>query len=382
MEVFGRRYSIVVGKPEKWNSLNKSPTVIPAKGEFGSTSYSPNPPSDAQSIDRASIPPVFKEWNDYQFTADIKASTEGRSSSAASATIKIWNLDKEDIAFIQRQFVLLLRAGYDQDIFRRRVNTVPDLIEYRGRELDRPTGSAALPLLFVGDLLKVETEKDGQDTVTTILCTDSAYAFKNIRVSETYNRGVTYREVIEDLIDKASFYGVKKGNIFLPTSVVQEGAEAANAFEAVNTSSPVLLTGNIALRIDTIMPSGYTAYGDLLSTLQEVCDSIGFRSYLCLGRLYVEPRRVASTKPVLEIEDEGMLYYIKKTSEDDTAIEGELPLISSVEVKMPLDARFTVATALRIKNGEYAGVREVSEVSFSLDYEGEAWDTIIKATGK
>ena len=370
MEVFGRRYSLVIGKPEKWVSLNKSPVLIPAKGDLGSTSYSPVvPPSDKQAIDRTSVPPVFKEWTNYQFTAEIKSSTEGRSDSAAKATIRIWNLHKDDIAFIQKQYVLLLRAGYDQDIFRRKVHTVPDLIEYRGRELDRPTGSAALPLLFVGDIIKVDTEKDGQDTVTTILCTDSAYAFKNIRVSETYGRGVTYREVIEDLIDKASFYGVKKGNIFLPTSVVQKDAEAANAGEALSTSAPVLLTGNIALRIDTIMPSGYTAYGDLLSTLQEVCDSIGFRAYLCLGRLYVEPRRTAATKPVLEVENEDDLFYIKKTSEDDSTLEGEVPIISSIEVRMPLDARFTVATALRIKTGDYAGLREVSEVSFSLDYE-------------
>ena len=59
MEVFGRRYSLVIGKPEKWVSLNKSPVLIPAKGDLGSTSYSPVvPPSDKQAIDRTSVPSI------------------------------------------------------------------------------------------------------------------------------------------------------------------------------------------------------------------------------------------------------------------------------------------------------------------------------------
>lgn len=384
MEVFGRRYSIVIGRPQKWVSLNKSPMLTPALGEFDSTSYSPLPADpDKISIDRASIPPVFKEWEDYQMTAEISSSTEGRGDSAATAKIRIWNLDEQDREFIEKHYVLILRAGYAQDLYTRNINTVPELIEYRGTELNRPSGSRNLPMLFIGDIIKVESEKDGQDMVTTILCADSAYSFKNIRVSETYPRGVTYRQVIEDLIDKASFFGVKKGVIFLPTNALQTGAEATTgAVETGLGQASSQINGSLILRIDTIMPGGYVAYGNLMNKLQEVCDSIGFRAYLCLGRLYVEPRRATSTKPVLEVENENDLYYIKKVSEDDTAVEGEAPVISSIEVKMPLDARFSVATALRIKNGVYAGLREVTEVSFSLDYEGEDWDTIIKAVGK
>lgn len=89
-----------------------------------------------------------------------------------------------------------------------------------------------------------------------------------------------------------------------------------------------------------------------------------------------------ATKPIVEIDNEDDLYYIKRIEDQSQNNEGNSVETTGVEIAMPLDASFNVAHKLRINNGFYKGTRDITSVKFKLDYEGSDWDTIIEAGTK
>ena len=88
------------------------------------------------------------------------------NSNTNNATIKIYNISKEDLAFITttvKKRVVSLRAGYKSIIN----NALED-------EFD------ALPEIFSGDVVNIISQRQGADIVTTITAKDSAASLRNV----------------------------------------------------------------------------------------------------------------------------------------------------------------------------------------------------------
>lgn len=386
-EVYGRLASIVIGRPQRMKDVRVFPKIAPfsifddSNSTTSCTVYSPNISdfSNVSITERAIIPPKWVEWTDLQFTAEIGSSKKGRSDTAATATINLYNLNDQDRDFIEKGYTLILRAGYQQDIGST-TNQEDIVANYESQSLS--DGARTLPLLFIGDIIDVRTEKDGEDQVTTILCKDSAYSLRNLRVSQSYGRNITYREVIEDLIGKASTYGVNLGQIYLVNSILDPNSAGTTSTTPTLISPSGQNFGPNFNRLDEAMPSGYVAYGGLLQELQKVCSSIGYRAYLCLGKLYVEPEKLPATKPVISLDNDESLYYIRPSSDGSYENEGSTSVIKEIELSMPLDARYNLAVGIRIDEGKYKGSWDIESVVFKMDFEGNDWDTVIKAVSK
>lgn len=384
-EVFGRVYSLVIGRPQRTEVVGKFPFIRQTSvGSFGENPNCVHTPTvndlndEARSpieIERSVIPPEFKEWTDIQFTADVLSSKRGKSVSSTTATLNLFNLSKEDQEFIKKGYVLVLRAGYEQDL-----SPEQQTRDFSVGQGTVSVASRVLPLLFIGDIVSSATEKRGEDVVTKIKCTDSAYSLRNTRVTASYESGTTYRQVLDDLISKAQEFGLKLGNIYFADNILDPNSIGTTSATSPNLFSNTFSRPSVML-MDTQLPGGYSVYGGLLESIQTVSESIGYNAYICLGKLYIEPKRVPVTKPIIEVKDEGLLYYIRPKEETDE-MEGSSVREGGIDVAMPLDARMEVASQLRIVNGDYKGVRDIEEVSFKLDYEGQDWDTVISCVSR
>lgn len=111
------------------------------------------------------------------------------------AEIRIWNLSPETRAAIDRDQIVVLRAGYE----------------------DPPT-------LFRGEIRDVRTERDGQaDFVTVVQARDGGRAYNDARMSRAYAPGTPALRVLRDavaaleigegnLADFASAYALRTGS--------------------------------------------------------------------------------------------------------------------------------------------------------------------------
>lgn len=357
--VYGRRYSLVIGRPGRADYTNARPPSSIAKpmtnGEYQESIYSRevnNVNVDTSfGDDRTVIPVEFREWTNTQMTADIDSSKEGDTDNNTKTTIKLWNLSKEEQLFIKKGYAVILRAGYNQDISG---NEPPPGIASPDFNADPKTlGSKDLPLVFVGEILSVSTEKQGEDTETEIICTDGSWSFKGIRVSKTYPGVWNYYDIIEDMIRTGTIkYGVRFGNIF-------EGQVMASLIY-----QPTI---------------DYVVNGYFLDELSRLCNSIGYKAFFCLGKIYIEPKYEVARKPTVNYRDDSELYYIRKEDDSNGEVEGSNEDLNAIEFAGPLDGRMSVVTQVRIGEGDYEGEWSVTSVAFKLDYEGTDWDVIVRA---
>jgi hypothetical protein len=368
-EVYGRRYSLIVGRPERIEYSNTQPPASIAKpkkyGEYPKTLLS----RDVNSVscpasygeDRTVIPAEFMEWTTTQFTAEVVSTKQGSKDNDTNTTIKLWNLSKEEQLFIKRGYSVILRAGYNQDITG--VEPPPGISNPDYEAKLKTLGSVDLPLIFTGEVLRATTEKQGQDTITTLVCSDGGFAFKGIRISETYSGELTYKELIESVIRTGTIYGVRMGEIYLVDSL------------DLATSSP-----DTSFLTDKVIDM--TVHGYFIDELNSICNSVGHKAYFCLGKVYVEPKYQTTAKPVVKVRNEETLYYIRWEESFNGFSEGAETEANSVKLACPLDGRLNVVSTLKIEEGEYNGDRDIVSVIHKMDYEGTEWDTVIVSESK
>lgn len=390
LDVYGRVYSLVIGRPERvdyvMSSIFLKQKSVEFNGVIPSVVYSPTfndivtQSNNPISIDRSVVPPIFKEWTDIQFTAEGGNEASEKSISSDTCKFQLWNLSPEDQEYIEKGMTVILRAGYVQDLGQQFQQTLPELLTERQGSTERSLGSRVLPLLFIGDIVHVKTEKNAEDTITTIRCTDSAFSFKNTRVSYNYQPGTTYKDILKDLIKKAEMFGMNLGEIYYAENLLDPNSVGTTSSTAPNLFSNLYSRPSVML-MDTQLPNGYSVYGGLLESIQNLCGMIGYKAYVTLGKLYVEPRSIPATKPIIELKDESNLFSIKVDDEADE-MEGATVRVGGLEIAMPLDARLSKNFKLRIVEGKYKGVRDIESITFKLDYEGSEWDTIITCVSK
>lgn len=254
-------------------------------------------------------------------TAKIVYSKESTSNNQQT-TITVFNLTKNNQEFIRAGDTVLLRAGY--------------------RSLD---GNDP-PLLFSGQVRKVHSEKQGEDTITKLVCTAIDVPRKNIRFSKSPIRGETNEDVVNYFADVAAANGIPRGYIFVPDIVTY--------------------------------PSGVALQGLLFPQMQQFCKKFNLRCYVVLNRLYIEP--IAVTAPATSkviVSAQNIKGSIR--AEDDSSGEttSDPDRIAGISLTTFLNADITAAKLLNVNFGQYQGDYLISSVEHNLDLEGSTWDTVV-----
>jgi len=140
--------------------------------------------------------------------AEINYSTNKTASNNQPASVKIYNLSPSTQNFIRATGIVFLKAGYE----------ITDTFEeekQEGGETTNKTADTNLPLIFTGQIESVVTTKEGEDTVTTLLCKDLGFAQKVVKISKSFAKGHTYKKVIEELLSEANSKGLPTGHFIV-----------------------------------------------------------------------------------------------------------------------------------------------------------------------
>lgn len=318
-EVFIRKYSLTIGRASELIKKTESPSVITPGGEESTPSATGvrGTLTDGSYEDFLTTPNGAITITDLRITADIVDSKEGTSNKNA-ATIEVFNLTDANQKLIRSDDTILLKAGYEID----------------GEEL---------PLVYAGQVTTVTTITKGQDTVTRMVCKASEVGRKNIRISKVPTRNETSETIANYFAGIAAKNGIPTGNVFVP----------------------------IALDY----PSGYAAAGNLFDIMEEFCSNTALKSYVTLGKLYIEPQDSTETVALVTVDEENIKGSLKP--QDDSAGKTSKDSKQGLEFSLFLDGRITVAKVVKINFGEFKGDYNVTSVNFKMDSEGSHWDTII-----
>lgn len=344
-EVFGRKYSLIFGKPE----FREVPTFdlqLPTPEE----QLGPNASLDFQvnsngkftapilkvKLKETVTPADFKEITDHQIIAVIPQTLTKEATGRDKGYIEIYNLSEDTINFLQESTLVFLKAGYEQDV-----------------ELD---------YLFVGEIQVVSTERRGLDIVTTIICGQKLRAGRDVRVQKTYEGGLTFHAILKDLLNIASENGIPLGQLRLPPNVVPYDTQGEDEVYYLNSPLPV---------------SGY-----ILDVISRVATMAGCRSYMVLGRLYVEPIAATRMGERITINRDNVQEGIKRTKstkmDDSNSTDND-----EILVKLFLNPRINPSAHLTVTFGELTGIRgdyKINKVEHLLDFEGNSWTTEVTAT--
>jgi hypothetical protein len=319
-----RKYRLVVGKP-KTVTVVQSNFVTDAElfglsVGVGGESYS--------GIDLRTETLNAVEITDLGLEAHITSSSN--SSSSSKTTIKIYNLSKPTLEIVERlNNYVILEGGFESD---------PEL-----------------KLLFTGQVSNFETRKEGSDLVTTLTCGDGYTINNDVRIDKSYPKGVAMEVVIRDLISQYQKIGVAIGN-FTPSVPVTQRTDY------VQVRTPA----------ETIYPKGYSVHGYLKDVLKQVCESVGYVSYITNGKLFVHPKGYTTTVEQFEYSIDG-LYSAQRTASPANGSGGKEDIGLSLSV--PLDGRLDVDKQLVVLDGDYSGTYKILTKVHKMSYPNGEWVT-------
>ena len=322
-DLFGRKYSLVIGNPKKVTQ----PQEITRAGET----------FKIDQVFPGTIPPEiqeqeFIEITDLQIRASLPQTKTASTKARDKAYIEIYNLSNETLEFIQRSKLILLKGGYKQD--------------------------KELSYLFTGEILSVSSERNGQDIVTTLLCGQRVRVGKDVRVQKTYSAGVAYKDIIQDLLNIAKDNFLPVGNVQLPSGTGEFYPDSNKEISFTNRGLPI---------------EGY-----LLDELDRVCAQIGYRAYMVLGKIMVEPLEAPRTREEYQVFPENL------QAEPKVALKAQYDSASDdvqqeITLKMYLDGDITTDKRIRLREGRHKGLYTITNVEHVLDFEGKEWTTEVTA---
>jgi hypothetical protein len=317
-EVFLRKYSLTIGRAAELIVEVVPGNLITPGGEESTPPVGSffNLP-DGSYTDFITVPSTSINISDLRIKANVVDSKAGTSNKQGT-TIEVFNLSPSNQKFIRVDDTVLLKAGYEID-------------------------GSELPLIYVGQVTKVTTEKKGQDTITKILCQAASVARKNIKFSKVPARNETSETI-------AKYYA---------------GVAAKNGIP----------TGNVFVAIPKDYPSGFSAAGNLFESMEEFCKKTNLQAYVTLGKLYIEPIDSTPATTALIVKPENVKGAIRP--EDDASGKTSKQDSKGIKFSVFLDGRITAAKVVNISFGEYKGDYKVISVQFKMDYEGKNWDTIV-----
>lgn len=355
---FGRQYQIIVGRPTQLAKFIIPISVVNPRlineGPYQTT-------DSGDVIDWNSIPPEWYEIlgeksTDLQITADINQA----KSVSVPCTIKIVNAGQDEINRVRKDDLVILRGGYKQvgGNFVQAVNV--------------GVGREQWPDLFVGQVVRINTEQKGTDRVTTILCGEAITVKKNSKVSKSWVPQTTRADVLNDMVAMLQTQGIPLGRLTLP----QVGSN-----ERVILDKPLLM--------------GYTIKGYLMDELETLCSNLGLRVYTATGKLYVEPntlflspsnstQQLPVSVEVFDITPDLVKGRVQTNSDNvgqssNTAGDANT---QGITFRVWLEGQVTIAKVVRLSGfqNNFDGDYEITSVRHKLDFRSKStWDTIITA---
>jgi hypothetical protein len=332
--VFGRMYSLVIGRFEKLvpkvkdnlfeNMVNKIayniPESIAAPGATASNGY----------FDFVTIPASFIEITDLQMTCRVTSNKD----SASPAIVKIWNLHPDDVKKIKQDDLLILKAGYRQDV----------------SQIETSVGEGTvqdLPLILVAQVVKVKTTKEKEEVVTEIVCGDSITVKKNVKVTASWPPGTTRLRVIQDLVKMAAANGIPTGNI---------------------QTKNLLPDGKTIGTLNSAYLGGCSIHGYLFDELEKLAESSGMRAYTTLGKLYVEPKTITRTIEVIRITPAHIKGNVNPEADNTAELSGENEANKvGLTLNLFLNGRVVPGQVLIL----------ITSVDHDLNFREDPWDTIV-----
>lgn len=357
-EVFGRKYSLIIGSIDKLVPDETTSSVLDftnTENIFTGGILKKNSEQTGYR-DYVTLPPEENaiEITELHIETTVEVSANAKSSvSGATIKLKIYNLSKDSQKKIKSEDSVILRAGYEQD--------------------------EELPLMFAAQIISVRTRKVGQDTITTISCGDSFTPRKNLRVSKHYPIGTSKKDIIQDLLDQAADYGVPTGEFFVPTAESEQGVIdfAASLISTVDYNPA---KGLASSRIESVVSSGYVVFGLLFEELARTCDNIDFRSYLLHGSLYVEPIEYRIKQTTVNITRDSIIGSVREEDDGTTQLTGSSNKQRGITLKVPLNGRITTTSLIvvsDIQDDELSGNYSVESMKHKLSFELGEWVTEI-----
>ena len=310
------------------------------------------------------------EIHTLHFEADVTYRSSSDSSGSQVSTFKVYNLSKAKIKKIKRDSLVILDAGYkNEDV---------------------------LPMVFTGLIVDIDTQRVGENQVTSFTCKDVSAPLRGVRASITFTRNTTYRTVIETLMDRLARKGIPRGRFIEESTYTpqtyQEIVDAINPpsvdeldkrnveaqLDAINYGVPVDYFKNPFPNLDTPLVNGYNVEGNVFEELKQVCQRIGFRAYIVLGKLYIEPIHEPKRQGRVSINEDQVRGGIKKQGDSSSkslkSSEGKTGII----VETFLNGRITANKILTVTYGESKGDYKIMSVRHRLSFEGNDWVTICK----
>lgn len=253
-----------------------------------------------------------------------------KTTSTQQAKLMIYNLGKNNRDFIRVGDSVFIKAGWESD----------------GEEL---------PLLYVGQVDSIKTERQAPNTITEILL-KPAQILEDLKINRSYPPLTTVRQVIDDLLKIAASKGLPTGQFF-----------KTDAYLAI---------------LNREYPFGITIHGHLVESLEELCSQNGYKAYIVQGKLYVHPVNYAEYRKVVNIT-ENLLRSSIEIEEDaagDTSTVSGSSKGKGLRIRVALNGDITTNTIVKLGVAGFEGSYTVSSVEHEMEYEGQQWDTVLSLT--
>ena len=323
--LFDRKYSLTIGRDLEIIQRTIPSLTIKPNGEESSVPVGSwvipgeAPTSDfAEYTDFLVDPGGSLVLNELRIKANV-ISTKAGKSDKQQTTIEIYNLSISNQEFIRAEDTVILRAGYASD--------------------------SNIPIIFVGNVVKKTVTKSGQDTITKLVCAAADVPKKNVRISKSPTPDETSETIAKYFALVAAKNGIPTGNVFVPVPLPY--------------------------------PYGFPASGYLWPILEEFCDNTNLKSYLSLGKLYIEPIDSTEFVDTVMITAENIKGTIRP--EEDSAAKLSNTKVKGIEFDTFLDGRIVLSKKININYGQFSGDYKIVSVEFKLDSEGSNWDTSVSA---
>lgn len=282
--------------------------------------------SNLQTIDMQSLPidKQFIKITDHQIRATVHYPRNGASGKSVQQRIEITNPSDQTIYMCRSANALLLEAGFTDDV--------------------------SLPIICATQIVESAVEKQGNNRVLTLVCSDAHRVKREISISKSYSASLTYKDVIVDLLAEFSTYGISsKADL---TSLENKQLGKAKVFS-----------------------------DGLAEALTNICNSVGYRWFLSAGIIYVEPKQKPSLermKRSIRVLPENVKQQIKEIQDTVNRSPDEKVQERGISIVLNLNGNFSAGEVVDVAFGDFEGSYYIRDVKHIMDYEGNQWDTIVE----
>lgn len=316
---FNRRYSLIVGKPPTTTIISK---VVTEEEVIG-----------------INLIPTTEDYRTVTINAveitesDISARISSKATSNTQAVeISIYNLSDETLDIVERvNNYIILKAGY--------------------------VGDKELGIIFTGQVKEFTTLKDGEDTVTKLICGEGYIPNNTVRVKKAFPEGTTADDLFKFFIKQYKDAGVPLGQY------------TANGGDNERVDYVQLRWPN-----ETEFPMGYSVNGFLVNEINRLAKSVGYVSYIVNGRLFIHPKSYTQVVERYQVSSDDV-YSVRKTSKTTSTSTSKTD--NGVAVTLPLDSRINIDKQLEIIDGKFKGVYKVETCSHVVNLRHGNFETIL-----